>query len=347
MKKYFTKTLIIAIFSIVSTTISQGLSEDWKLIFSDENSSIFIEPSKIVEYGNEISVWAIEIFAVPRTSKKNKQFSSIKTHYLFNKMKKRYAEIGAIFYDDKGGIVNRSSKSNFSTGPSAFMTPITSYDSIETIYKETISYLITGEIKVVEKVIEDNPNSSINEPEITEKIETGEKENASDYQILEKPLPSSNVVKDTGIKLNDDEIKEEAMNSSEESWNEIPQIEEKLEIIEKPKYEMNSKLDKFDENDIEASIDIKLPDDVYNSSKERALKNAIFTDGNLYCVQVSSWKTEAYAKRELNKLLKKGFDAFIVSVKPTNKRDIWHRVRVGYFNSLEEAKKAQRETRKK
>ena len=41
------------------------------------------------------------------------------------------------------------------------------------------------EVKVVEKVIEDNPNSSINEPEITEKIETGEEENASDYQILE------------------------------------------------------------------------------------------------------------------------------------------------------------------
>jgi OOP family OmpA-OmpF porin len=77
----------------------------------------------------------------------------------------------------------------------------------------------------------------------------------------------------------------------------------------------------------------------YNSSIERNVGNMIFTDGNLYCYQISSWRSRSKAERELSRLNAAGENAFIVEVNNISGLEgTWYRVRVGYFNSLQEAR---------
>lgn len=63
----------------------------------------------------------------------------------------------------------------------------------------------------------------------------------------------------------------------------------------------------------------------------------IYFDGSQYTVQVSSWKNSTIAEKEVEKLRSKDFDAFIFKIYLESKQSTWHRVRVGYFHSLEEA----------
>jgi len=75
----------------------------------------------------------------------------------------------------------------------------------------------------------------------------------------------------------------------------------------------------------------------YDFENETNPEGTIFTDGNLFCFQVSSWKKLSVAESEVNRLIRKGFNAFIVKANLGDKKGVWYRVRVGYFNSKEEA----------
>lgn len=70
---------------------------------------------------------------------------------------------------------------------------------------------------------------------------------------------------------------------------------------------------------------------------DQAVAERIFFDGNKYTVQSSSWKSTKIAEQEANKLIKRGFDAFIFKVFIKSKGSTWHRVRIGYFNTRSEA----------
>jgi len=78
---------------------------------------------------------------------------------------------------------------------------------------------------------------------------------------------------------------------------------------------------------------------IYDSSKERSVGQMIFSDGNLYCVQVSSWRTSDKAESEAKRLQSKGYDSFIVVADIQELDGRWYRVRIGYYNSLDEANK--------
>jgi len=73
----------------------------------------------------------------------------------------------------------------------------------------------------------------------------------------------------------------------------------------------------------------------YNNANETNPRNMIFTDGNKYCFQVSSWKNKSKAESEVALLKRKGHNAFITDVNLPG-RGLWYRVRIGYFNSLAE-----------
>ena len=85
----------------------------------------------------------------------------------------------------------------------------------------------------------------------------------------------------------------------------------------------------------------------YNADKERNVTKTIFTDGVKYVVQVSSWKNKRIAEKQKKLLEEMGYNAFITQVYIKRKHGTWNRVRVGYFNSLREAKKIEREIRRK
>lgn len=79
--------------------------------------------------------------------------------------------------------------------------------------------------------------------------------------------------------------------------------------------------------------------EIYNSSLERNIGQMIFTDGHLYCFQVSSWRSKAQAEVEAEKLLNNDINAFVIKANLSELDGTWYRVRVGYFNSLDETKR--------
>jgi len=70
---------------------------------------------------------------------------------------------------------------------------------------------------------------------------------------------------------------------------------------------------------------------------DKSITDRIYFNDGKYTVQASSWKSASIAEREVQKLKKRGFDAFIVKVFLKSKGSTWNRVRIGYFNSKLEA----------
>ena len=71
---------------------------------------------------------------------------------------------------------------------------------------------------------------------------------------------------------------------------------------------------------------------------DKSITKRIYFDGKHYTVQSSSWRSTSIAEREVRKLKKRGFDAFIYKTFIESKNGTWNRVRIGYFNTQEEAK---------
>lgn len=65
--------------------------------------------------------------------------------------------------------------------------------------------------------------------------------------------------------------------------------------------------------------------------------NLIFFNGSKYSVQISSWKNRIKAEQEVSRLKGKGLNAFVMDANLPNKGGVWYRVRIGGFNSKEEA----------
>ena len=74
----------------------------------------------------------------------------------------------------------------------------------------------------------------------------------------------------------------------------------------------------------------------YNTASERNVRSTIFTDGSKYCFQLSSWKDKSKAENQVAKLKREGHNAFMVEIYLPNRGETWYRVRIGYFNSLQE-----------
>lgn len=82
------------------------------------------------------------------------------------------------------------------------------------------------------------------------------------------------------------------------------------------------------------------PTNKYNDENEKLADSNIFTDGNSFVVQESSWKIEQRATTQASKLKAIGYKSF-VTIKTFSNGETWYRVRIGYFESITEAKKIQ------
>lgn len=63
-----------------------------------------------------------------------------------------------------------------------------------------------------------------------------------------------------------------------------------------------------------------------------------YQNERLYTIQVSSWETKAQAEANMQKFLNKGFEAYIQKAFVSSKNTYWYRVRVGVFQTEQEAK---------
>ena len=78
-----------------------------------------------------------------------------------------------------------------------------------------------------------------------------------------------------------------------------------------------------------------------NVTNETAVGGYIYYDGDGYNVQVASYKSQSSAEEHVLKLREAGLNAFIVKDYLERIGGDWYRVRVGYFDSKQEARKFQ------
>jgi len=81
----------------------------------------------------------------------------------------------------------------------------------------------------------------------------------------------------------------------------------------------------------------------YKFENEKMLRDLYFTDGNLFCFQVGAFRSVEKSSGIAEKLINSGHNAFVVKANPFNNEEIWYRIRIGFFNSLAEAKKYKKE----
>ncbi|MBU0475921.1 MAG: SPOR domain-containing protein [Bacteroidetes bacterium] len=113
--------------------------------------------------------------------------------------------------------------------------------------------------------------------------------------------------------------------------------EEKLAEIRKLE-QQNKIIPKEEKKQVKAEVTKTVSTEMYREiANEQTITDRIYFDGKRYTVQVSSWKSANIAEKEVNKLKKRGFDAFIFKVFIKTKGSTWNRVRIGYFNSVNEA----------
>ena len=83
----------------------------------------------------------------------------------------------------------------------------------------------------------------------------------------------------------------------------------------------------------------------YNLENEHIVRDMIFTDGNLYTAQISAWRTRVKAEMEAEKLKQQGYNAFVAQIYFDQWNETWYRVRVGYFDTFNEAESAAKKLR--
>lgn len=76
----------------------------------------------------------------------------------------------------------------------------------------------------------------------------------------------------------------------------------------------------------------------YNYSNERNVTDVILTDGNNYCLQLSTWRNKERAEEVVKLFRSKGFNAFITETAIPNVSGSFYKVRIGFFRSLPDAR---------
>ena len=172
--------------------------------------------------------------------------------------------------------------------------------------------------------------------------------NADNSNVLE-PVVFSELSKDLVKTIEDKSSPEEILKKNVENNKEkFPEIRVEKNSDETPKV-INEKMNIAINNESQQLPKTKLPDikiapakksnsNEYQVENETNPEGVIFTDGNLYCFQISSWKNKATAESEADKLKAAGHKAYVQEAYIDARRGTWYRVRIGFFNTLQEAK---------
>jgi hypothetical protein len=82
--------------------------------------------------------------------------------------------------------------------------------------------------------------------------------------------------------------------------------------------------------------ELKYQETLYDTSKDHFLLDGIFSDGTLYCFQVDVFQEMNRAEELRNQIISLGYKADIFELKFGSR--VWQSVRIGYFNSFDNAK---------
>ncbi|OGV06297.1 MAG: hypothetical protein A2499_15665 [Stygiobacter sp. RIFOXYC12_FULL_38_8] len=313
-------TLLIIVF-VISSLFAQTPGPKWVTILDIEDQKVFVDTSTIKHFQNQISVLSITIFKSPQKIESiSGKASSVKSQILFNLGLQKYSTVGTLYYDDKLKIIGESSLPGL-TGGEAFSVPIDSNQVVANIYSYCLKFINRGERGIAEKEFS---GQSERTRETLEKL--APKENLKTETITSKPEVNKEVKAPAKTEVTKkDSSKKEIIAKPVEKDTTVKVVDNLAKKKEEALKTLSSKRNAADVSAAEANP-----------------KNNIYSEGGKYSFQVSSWKNKAKAESEATKLKAQGHNAFIVEAFVNERRGTWYRVRIGYFDSIEETEAYQK-----
>ncbi len=339
------KAIIFLVFLTQSILLAQS-SRQWLIIQDLEDKIVYLDVSSIQLLNKNLTLRSMIKYRQPvELNPFNKKVSSVKSNLLFNTANESYSTIGILYYDDKGRIIGETSGANV-IGNEIVANDIKSNETIKIIYAKAVEYLNTGSITAERS--EFLPKRNVQ----PEKIDTLEVKNnntfdtKNDFETLINQKPSE------PKKENEQEADNIVVTETNDTLKFIvgkqlkSVLAEDVEKVRAKKDSIKKEQEKITELPVltvkenlpEKSTETKKIASVYDRSSDRNYRGNIWTDGNLYTIQVSSWRNKEKAESEVTRLKSAGHDAYLMDVYISGKNQNWYRVRVGYFNSFDEAK---------
>ena len=319
--------LIITIYLFSSVLNAQYIGKRWAVVEDFEELTVYLDTTSIRSLDDQLALWSLTIYRDPQMIEPlTKLVSHIKSQYLINIPAKQYSIVGALYYDDRGRIIGEASNPRIRGDGDSYSKPIDENPALQILINKAWAFLSTGDLEGIpdedimsldrvafnlslNQKLSDRINNSGNEyfsRDDKPVIDDAQSDEGSTVQTDLAPLittPSTDIVQsDTS--------------SDEDTSNQTPFTEPVVDQQE-------------------------LDSDDYDSSNESMVTNTIFTDGSLYCFQVSSWRKKDIAESETRRLKGLGHNAFVVEAYIPSKGGTWYRVRIGYFNSLQETRNYQ------
>lgn len=308
MKKNLITSILLFVI-IPSLLFAQHPGKRWAELYDDNGKTVYMDTTSIRLLDNQLSVWSLVQHSEPIAKEHvDGLVSKIKTQYLINTLTERYSLIGALFYDNRGRIIGESSTSRFAGGSQKVTTPVSDNDLVGMLMESAKNYTQYGRLD----------------------FSRSDFDLSSDY---EDTLPDDEV-EDYSNQVEEDNTK----NDSEEDDG-ISFEDDDEDTTVAPEEEDEGYSDVSDDNNSSSNTE------TYVSSRESIAGGTIFTDGNLFCFQLSSWRSKSTAQREVSRLIRQGHKAFLTEAYIPKKGGTWYRVRIGYFNSFQEAKNYKRTVR--
>ncbi len=311
MKKLITSILIL--FSV--PIFAQAINKKWVQVVQLQDQNVYVDTSAIKEVEGQISTLCITYFNPPKMiNALGAEAASVKSQILFNLASQKFTTVGTLYYDSKLKLLGESSVPGLSVSGESFSTPIDSSQAMVAVYAYCLNYINKGERVIENTDFSRNSNKIKSFTDNKVKIDTSRKNifESSPNSKADLPEPVKSVP-DTKNNIVKKSIQEPARKDS--SVKVVNQNNKKNEALTTLALKKNSK---------DTGIEV-LP------------KSSIFKEGDKYSFQISSWKNKATAVSEVARLKAKGHNAFFVEAFIPERGGTWYRVRIGNFNSIEEA----------
>ena len=311
-RKEIIVVLLFVLFCARLSAQSPGLK--WESVYESNDLIVYVDTSSIKQFENQISALSITSYKHPQLIESlNKEAKSVKSQILFNAASKKYTVIGTLYYDKDLKILGETSLPGFTSGSENFSIPLEGNEAMTAVFNKSVEYLKSGVAVIEQKDFSKNSDKN---------------KESSNSESQKSKLLGNTLNKTTKDSANEkDRIalflsKKDSVQKSEQAKINTPLSDEKTKSNANLKGAVTS-----NKRETVSNQD-------YESENERNPKSTIFTDGTKYSFQVSSWKNKLKAESEAAKLKSEGHNAFITE--GYVRGATWYRVRIGFFNSLEE-----------
>lgn len=333
------KILLVIILSLVC--FAQSPAKKWVIIQDLQDRIVYLDTTAIKVYENQISLWGLTKFREPqRFTPFQDEVYQIKSNLLFNDVTRTYNVIGTLYYDKTLRIIGESTSPRITGGEDTFELPVQPGSSIEALFKSAKNYVTEGTINVPEsEYLVDNEMSKqkpkMNSDTTNPGIDSLQANQGPIKLSLEENIA---VIDEANVKT----FEKQDTVSIKDTVVQPTKTEQILDRVNQPASELKPPSNKANLDNVKVDVPEPKPSKPkYDASQDRNVQGNYWSDGNLFVIQLSSWRQKNVAEQIVAEKKSEGHNAFLMQVDLPG-RGTWYRVRIGYFDTLGEARNYRR-----